>query len=374
MRSGAKTGLTNASHMWNRTAKSILTCQLAVAAVGLAAVVPVSGWIAQNAESKENASPPVREQLAREAGALRPMMQTDFARCMLDAVRALPAVEPRVVYFDPDVREAYREDRALEYDEAARDRWRRLELDERFYYTTRYGTPLAAARAYDLAAQHPFRRKNAPHIIDFGYGTIGHLRLLASCGAHITGIEVDPILRELYSFEGDTGSIPRVNAGDDEASAEPGSVRLVHGQWPADEAVRAQVDGPYDLFISKNTLKRGYIHPEREVDPRRLVHLGVDDETFLRRVKNSLSQGGLVMIYNIAPAPSGPDEPYKLWADGRCPFDRELLEKVGFEVLAYNRDDTEFVREMARALGWDAHMDIENDLFAQYTLLRYPIW
>ena len=45
-------------------------------------------------------------------------------------------------------------------------------------------------------------------------------------------------------------------------------------------ATTAAVGGDYDLIISKNTLKKGYVHPERPVEPRRLLNLGVDDADF----------------------------------------------------------------------------------------------
>jgi hypothetical protein len=127
------------------------------------------------------------------------------------------------------------------------------------------------------------------------------------------------------------------------------------------------------VFLSKNTLKRGYIHPEQPVNPRMLVHLGVSDTAFVRHVAGILERGGWFLIYNLSPAPNEPGKPYRPWADGRCPFPRELLEAEGFEVLAFDRDDTASARAMAHALGWDAGpgaMNLEQDLFAHYTLAR----
>jgi hypothetical protein len=93
----------------------------------------------------------------------------------------------------------------------------------------------------------------------------------------------------------------------------------------------------------------------------------------VREVHQRLAPGGWFLIYNLAPAPSKPDEPYKQWADGRCPFPKQMLEQAGFEVLKYDQDDSPAVRAMARALGWDegeAKLDVENDLFGLYTLAR----
>ena len=82
-----------------------------------------------------------------------------------------------------------------------------------------------------------------------------------------------------------------------------------------------------------------------------------------------------MLIYNICPAPSPPGQPYKNWADGRCPFARETWEAVGFRVLAFDRDDSEVIRKFAHALGWDqgdSPIDLKADLFAQYSLMEKP--
>jgi hypothetical protein len=238
------------------------------------------------------------------------------------------------------------------------DRGRRT-LDETFYYTTRYGSPLAYARPLEILAQAGLADVRGKRIADFGYGTIGHLRLLASLGADVHGIEVDPMLRALYAT--DVGAVGK------------GRLALHHGQWPAERSLVTEVGEGYDLFISKNTLKHGYIHPAEAVNPRMLVHLGVDDSTYVATLARTVKPGGLVMIYNLCPAPAPPGKPYIPWADGRCPFERALLEKSGFEVLVLDRDDSSAARRMAHALGWDAGerpMGLEKDLFATYTLLR----
>lgn len=50
----------------------------------------------------------------------------------------------------------------------------------------------------------------------------------------------------------------------------------------------------YDLFLSKNTLKRGYIHPAREpASPRHVVRLGISDEKYLQQVFEMLKPGGM---------------------------------------------------------------------------------
>jgi hypothetical protein len=151
---------------------------------------------------------------------------------------------------------------------------------------------------------------------------------------------------------------------------------MVYGRWPADEATAREVGGEFDLILSKNTLKRGYVHPEREVDERMTISLGVDDETFVRRMYESLRLGGLVMIYNICPKQNPPDEAYIPWADGRCPFDRALVEAVGFEVLKFDEDDSAVIRDWWMRLGLNrgqSREELAGDLFGHYTLLRRPV-
>ena len=127
--------------------------------------------------------------------------------------------------------------------------------------------------------------------------------------------------------------------------------------------------GGYDLFISKNVLKRGYVHPERFAPEKHLVSLGVDDEAFVRTLHEMLVPGGRALVYNIAPPPAPLDKPYVPWADGRCPFAREIWEKVGFKIVAFDRDDTPAALEMARALGWDKE-EGGLEFSAMYTLAQ----
>lgn len=307
-------------------------------------------------------------QLKDEAEALRPLVTTEVARCFLDAAAALPVPGPRTVLLDPATRTWFAPGAAPPGATGLEQR----ELGPETYYLTRYGSPLAYCRAVELVARAGLGSLEGRRVLDFGYGTVGHLRMMASCGADVVGVDVDSFLTALYRAAADQGVVTNARGRD-------GSVRLVDGRWPADDPVRSAIGGSYDVFVSKNTLKRGYVHPEREVDPRRLVHLGVDDDAYVRALFAALRPGGLAIIYNLAPAQNPPDQPYLPWADGRCPFSRALLESAGFEVLAFDVDDTTAAHAQARALGWDrpgaeggAGMDLERDLFAHYTLLRKP--
>jgi hypothetical protein len=301
-------------------------------------------------------------ELRDEAIALRPLVKTRAVQAFLDSTRALPYPGIRTLYVDSTRTHYYTESQARALAAEAKAKLISRTLDDHFYYNTRYGTPLAYARPLDLVAQQGAKSFGGWRIVDFGYGGIGHLRLLASLGADVVGVDVDPMLPALYSQPGDQGAV----------AGRGGRIALVDGHFPAD-SVAAKVGGGYDLFLSKNTLKHGYIHPTRPADKRMLVDLGVDDSAFVAAVRGILKPGGYAMIYNLSPAMSLPDQPYRPWTDGHDPFPRALWEHTGFEVIAYDRVDDDAARAMGHALRWDEGddaMNLATDLFARYTMVR----
>jgi hypothetical protein len=308
-----------------------------------------------------------RETMVEQALRLRAFAVSEIANDFLDAVPELPPLTgARVVYRNRATRDAIPESKASTMSEAELEGYTRLELDEEFYYFTMYGTPLAFVRPLDLIGRAGLESLDGARVADFGFGSVGQLRLMAANGASTHGIDVDPLLGILYGRATDTGPVLRAKSA---GAGESGEIAVHIGQWPGDAVVAGAVGGDYDAFISKNTLKAGYIHPAEEVDPRMLVHLGVDDDTFVRAVYDALKPGGLFMINNLCP-PQSPDQ-YIPWADGRSPFPRALLEKTGFRVLAFDRDDTEAAREMGALLGWgDQTSGLDTDLFGTYTLAR----
>ncbi len=308
------------------------------------------------------------EVLRREARSLEPLVTSRLAGDFLRATPRLPAIAPRKLYLD-EAKKIYMTDAAAStLSENEKRTLQPIPVDESLYYTTKYGSPLAYARPMDLLGQSGLESVSGLKILDFGYGTVGHLRLLAGLGADVTGVDVDPMLRALYSASEDQGVVTN-------PSGRAGHIRLIDGRFPADAAIRSAIGGSFDLIISKNTLKRGYVHPERAVEPRRLLNLGVEDAAFVKALHEALKPGGRVLIYNICPAPSPPGQPYKNWAEGRCPFDRNLWEAAGFRAVAFDREDSEAIRKVAHALGWDqgdSSIDLKTDLFAWYSLFEKP--
>jgi hypothetical protein len=361
--------------MTNKTRPTALDLALAAVLVGLAlAWSPPAALADARLLLLDDAGDPPAELINRktiidvmkqEARALDNVITTDTARAFIRAVDQLPLPEPRTIYHDAETSTylSARDAEPIFEEEAARLREINLTADR--YYITRYGTPLAYARAIDLAAAHGLTFRPGLRTLDIGYGGIGPLRLLAANGCHAVGVDVDSFLSALYDEASDQGAFGE--------GPSAGTVTMIDGAWPGDASTRTAVGTGFEFIVSKNTLKRGYVHPEREVDPKKTIDLGVKDAEYVRALHDALAPGGLIMIYNICPPLAKDDEPYVPWADGRCPFDESLLRETGFEVIAYNRNDDAAVRDMGVRLGWGTPADLESSFFAMYTILRKPV-
>ncbi|MFG0304908.1 MAG: class I SAM-dependent methyltransferase [Phycisphaerales bacterium JB040] len=307
---------------------------------------------------------------AREAEALAELAETEAARAWLGEAAHLPEVPQRTVHISFRPKRAYTAAQYEALPESEREGLREKVCNaESGYYDTFYGTPLAYLRALDLAAAHmggdePFEWEGV-RILDFGYGQMGQLRMLAQRGAHAVGVDIDPILAAIYSEPGDTGPVERDGGKD-------GSVTLHHGAWPNEpemvEAVEEAGGDGYDLIVSRNLLKRGYVAPIDGSDA--MVDLGGTASETLARFHDTLAPGGVFVIYNIG----GEPDPSRPWTDIACPWPAELLKDAGFEVLAYDVNEDAPARAVGRALGWDLGerpMDL-TQLFGTYTILRRP--
>ncbi|MFO0761781.1 MAG: hypothetical protein U0359_35385 [Byssovorax sp.] len=310
--------------------------------------------------------------IVSDARRLMDYVRSPETKRFLDHARALPGEATRVLYRDEDKSHYYTEAEAAALPPAERQKLVKEEQTEEDYYNTHYGSPLSYARPLDILFSRGVTLPQGSKMLDFGYGYIGHLRLLASMGVNATGVDVWPLLRALYSKPEDQGAVTG-------PAGEKGSIRLFDGHFPGDAKIAEGVGHGYDLVISKNVLKKGYIHPDRPVpNPKRQIELGVSDEVFLKAVSDALRPGGHFLIYNICPAPTPPDKPFVPYSDGRSPFTRAQWEAAGFEVLVFDQDDTDSIRDLGHRIGWDQPydgepgMDLKNDLSVLYTLVRKP--
>lgn len=310
--------------------------------------------------------------IQNDAKRLEPWVHHGETKRFLQATADLPLIIPRKLFVRPDKSTYYTEEEAQKETDEIRKTLLPYDVDEDKYYNTNFGSPLSYSRPLDVLFDHGLKLPVGSKILDFGYGYVGHLRLWASLGMFATGVDVWPLLPVLYSFPGDQGAI-KGSAG------EQGSVRLLHGRFPADNAVVTAIGNGHRLVISKNVLKKGYIHPDRPVENKKmLIDLGAPDEQVLKSFHDVLEPGGYFLIYNICPALTPPDKPFLPWSDGRSPFAKEQFEKAGFEVVEFDKDDTAAIRIMGKTLGWDRPedgdpgMDLDKDLSVLYTLVRKP--
>ncbi|MFO0325458.1 MAG: hypothetical protein ACK50D_10710, partial [Burkholderiales bacterium] len=140
-----------------------------------------------------------QQRLINEANALSPLASTELGKRFLHATEALPAVGSRVAFRDDNTREFFSKAEADALAPERRGKLAQVTLDEYRFYYTKYGSPLAYLRALEIAAANGLDSVAGERILDFGYGSIGHLRLLASIGAHVVGVDPDSYLDALYS-------------------------------------------------------------------------------------------------------------------------------------------------------------------------------
>jgi SAM-dependent methyltransferase len=294
------------------------------------------------------------ESLRQDAAALVPLMHSELARQFLAACSSLPAPPSRVVFHDTTHGEYLSQREAAARPESLRSRLEPDSLEGLYFYQTRYGSILNYARVFEVLGAGGMTTFDGQRVLDFGYGRIGHLHALASLGANAVGVDIDPLLGALYSEPGDQGE----TRGKDERI---GRVSIVTGWFPGDSAIRAAVGTGYDLVISKNTLKGGRSPAERSRQ-RRVIDLGVSDSVFVRAIAECLKPGGLFLMYTI----SGPK------GNPRCPFSEAVLREAGFELLAYDRDDSPGAQAMTAALhhGRQSEDAPDSALTALYTLAR----
>lgn len=307
-----------------------------------------------------------RDLLRQESKNLVPLVKGRLARDFLGAVDRLPTYQPRTIYQDPVKKSFLSQDAAGRIGKEERDKLTEAKVDEHLYYCTRFGSPLVYLRLLELLGQQGIDSLEKRRVLDFGYGSIGQLRLMALLGADAVGTEIHPLLAAMYTHPSDQGPVPSEGRA-------AGRVSLFDGRWPADERITPQVGRNFDIITSKNTLKNGYLNPEKPVDKRMLVDLGVGHEAFVKALHDALKPGGFVLIYNICPAPAKEGDPYIPWADGRCPFPKALLEKAGFKIIAFDEKDDTAARAIFKALGIPTEKASgEADIFAWYTLVQRP--
>lgn len=287
-------------------------------------------------------TPPVLPEFRRLAVNFEPMLESAWVKEWLKGVNDFKPVKTTTWFCTKDKQSCVQKDpKKPEYSERV--------VDDEYVYA-RITDPLGYGRPLDVLAKAGFTPKGKK-VLDFGYGNIGQLLMLSRIGAEVHGVEVDSL-------------IPLVT------KSLVGKVKLHHGYFASDAKLVKELGGGYDLFISKNTLKRGYVNPAEPKGAKAQIDLGKEPQELLGLIFSMLKPGGYFYIYNLAPAQ---EQPYKPMADGRCPWTEDALQAAGFEIIEYDMDDSTKARQMGHLLEWDSDgSDLEKALFATYTLVRRP--
>ncbi len=310
--------------------------------------------------------------LRDEAARLAPLIHTDAGREWSIATARLTPITPRSIWFRQEPRAILSAAEYAALPEAERAGFTERPITDQTYYATNFGTPLCYARALDIAAEAAgLETFNGARVLDYGYGQIGQVRMLAACGAEVVGVDPAAGLRARYSLPEDQGAYPP-HAGAGESTGPRGAVTLVSGYWPGEPETAAAVGTGFDAIIARNVLKHGYVRPIGEVPPGSQINLSCTDEEFLKAVFDALNPGGALVIYNLG-GPRLRDGAYDPSADINCPWTRGALEAAGFEVLAFDMDDSEPTRQHAVVFGWAQKTDpLGSQWFSLYTLVRKP--
>ena len=310
--------------------------------------------------------------LRAEATALEPLMKAKLTHRFLDATAILPHITPRTVWFDSARTHYWNAAAAATLPDTMRARLVNRTLDEAFYYNTRYGIAARLQPARSRSSRgHGFSDvAGASASPTSATARIGHLRLLASLGADADGHRRGPAARRALRGR------PATRAPITGPRRQAGRVTLVHGRWPArGRRSCASVGGGYDLFISKNTLKNGYIHPAQPVES---AHARAPGRRATRRSSGELcriAQAGRPRAH-LQPVPRAGAARQALHPVGRrpLPVHARAVGEAGFQVLDFRpRRLRRGARDGARArLGprRPSAMDLEHDLFGHWTLAK----
>ncbi len=328
-----------------------------IALSGVLALVTASCTNVASTHDATNASPATIA-LQKDAKAIASQMKQPAALEFLKGANTLMPQFARIVYTHAKERRSISpaQFEALKPEERAA--FQRVEHDENFYFSTYYGSPVAYARVIDVAGTNGLTTLNDARILDIGYGAIGGPRKMSGAGARVSCVDGDSLLPALYRERTDQGGV----AGFD---GRVGSLTLHDGVFAGDVTLTKLIGKDFNLIITKNTMKMGFMKPSNGRPP--FVSFEANDEVLLDTIYDALAPGGLFVIYNI----TGALDPAKPSTDGRSPFTREQFTRANLNVLALDTNDAAATRAMGKALGWDKQMgDLEKNLFALYTVVQ----
>jgi hypothetical protein len=296
--------------------------------------------------------------LKAEAAALKTMFASSAANDFLASVESLANIATRKVY----VNEADQKwIGSSEYDalpRASRGAYKSSEYDEDAYYVGQYRSPLAYARALDVASLHGVASISGLRILDVNYGAVAAPRLMAASGANVVATDTQPLLATLYSQPTDAGSVSGIGS-------RRGTLSLVSGAYPSDISARARVGTGYDLIVVVDIPRRGGIdskHAKLALDPK------ASSLDHLRAFADALKPNGLLVVYRMNDDAIRGSK--RVATTKKAVFAIDEMQEAGFKLLAFEQNDDAAVRQMAQLLRWDQALAGDREFAATYTVAR----
>src|SRR6267378_3975349 len=90
------------------------------------------------------------EVMMQDAAAISPQASSAFAKSLLAGFGCLQPIQPMVVYYNKETRSALSDAEAAKMTPAQLTGYAKKDIDDEFYYFTRYGTPVAFMRPVEL--------------------------------------------------------------------------------------------------------------------------------------------------------------------------------------------------------------------------------
>src|SRR5262249_19143146 len=114
------------------------------------------------------AAPGIVAQMQAEAAAMKPLATSALAGEFLAAISCLPPLAaPRVVFYDKARGLALTDTQASAMTPEQLTGYERRECNEAFYYSTRYGTPVAFVRPLEILGQAGVQSVDGLKVLDF---------------------------------------------------------------------------------------------------------------------------------------------------------------------------------------------------------------